>query len=123
MMWYFFFCFRQKTAYEMRISDWSSDVCSADLVAVVGLFAVHLGPRVDLRFAGAAFFAFLLVGRLLGLSFLLVAAVLGAFLERLVALDQVEVAQRQLRGLGKGGMVVEPQDRTRDGSGKSVSVS
>src|SRR3546814_7323316 len=47
-------------------------------VAVVGLFAVHLGPRVDLRFAGAAFFAFLLVGRLLGLSFLLVAAVLGA---------------------------------------------
>src|SRR3546814_7256657 len=27
-----FFCFKQKTAYEMRISDWSSDVCSADLV-------------------------------------------------------------------------------------------
>src|SRR3546814_6487937 len=24
-------CFKQKTAYEMRISDWSSDVCSADL--------------------------------------------------------------------------------------------
>src|SRR3546814_1551232 len=27
----FFFC-RQKTAYDMRISDWSSDVCSSDLV-------------------------------------------------------------------------------------------
>src|SRR3546814_19555348 len=27
----FFFC-KQKTAYEMRISDWSSDVCSSDLV-------------------------------------------------------------------------------------------
>src|SRR3546814_11179995 len=27
----FFFCFKQKTAYEMRISDWSSDVCSSDL--------------------------------------------------------------------------------------------
>src|SRR3546814_10801862 len=26
-----FFCFKQKTAYEMRISDWSSDVCSSDL--------------------------------------------------------------------------------------------
>src|SRR3546814_3267985 len=25
------FCFKQKTAYEMRISDWSSDVCSSDL--------------------------------------------------------------------------------------------
>src|SRR3546814_17394145 len=37
MIWYLFvFCrfffFKQKTAYEMRISDWSSDVCSSDLV-------------------------------------------------------------------------------------------
>src|SRR3546814_5689543 len=29
-LWHFFF-FKQKTAYEMRISDWSSDVCSSDL--------------------------------------------------------------------------------------------
>src|SRR3546814_5202231 len=29
--WSFFFFFKQKTAYEMRISDWSSDVCSSDL--------------------------------------------------------------------------------------------
>src|SRR3546814_15661435 len=28
---YFFFFFKQKTAYEMRISDWSSEVCSSDL--------------------------------------------------------------------------------------------
>src|SRR3546814_1637435 len=28
----FFFFFHQKTAYEMRISDWSSDVCSSDLL-------------------------------------------------------------------------------------------
>src|SRR3546814_10604644 len=32
-MFYFFF-FKQKTAYEMRISDWSSDVCSSDLAAL-----------------------------------------------------------------------------------------
>src|SRR3546814_7042411 len=30
----FFFFFKQKTAYEMRISDWSSDVCSSDLASV-----------------------------------------------------------------------------------------
>src|SRR3546814_2978224 len=30
VVWCFFF-FKQKTAYEMRISDWSSDVCSSDL--------------------------------------------------------------------------------------------
>src|SRR3546814_8782098 len=32
---YFFFFFKQKTAYEMRISDWSSDVCSSDLAYVL----------------------------------------------------------------------------------------
>src|SRR3546814_8027486 len=29
-----FFFFKQKTAYEMRISDWSSDVCSSDLIYI-----------------------------------------------------------------------------------------
>src|SRR3546814_10367438 len=28
------FCLKQKTAYESRISDWSSDVCSSDLIAL-----------------------------------------------------------------------------------------
>src|SRR3546814_4205695 len=36
----FCFFFKQKTAYEMRISDWSSDVCSSDLIAISI-------PRVD----------------------------------------------------------------------------
>src|SRR3546814_9532580 len=31
MLFLVFFFFKQKTAYEMRISDWSSDVCSSDL--------------------------------------------------------------------------------------------
>src|SRR3546814_6174101 len=34
---YEFFVFKQKTAYEMRISDWSSDVCSSDLLRVLSL--------------------------------------------------------------------------------------
>src|SRR3546814_3049432 len=38
------FFFKQKTAYEMRISDWSSDVCSSDLQALLGL---HLRGPVD----------------------------------------------------------------------------
>src|SRR3546814_3592444 len=33
-MIYLFFFVKQKTAYEMRISDWSSDVCSSDLLAL-----------------------------------------------------------------------------------------
>src|SRR3546814_6356548 len=38
-----FFFFKQKTAYEMRISDWSSDVCSSDLrhALPVALVAAH----------------------------------------------------------------------------------
>src|SRR3546814_4527708 len=41
----FFFFFKQKTAYEMRISDWSSDVCSSDLVDVAPrhTFEAHAG--------------------------------------------------------------------------------
>src|SRR3546814_3654769 len=31
ILFFFLFFFKQKTAYEMRISDWSSDVCSSDL--------------------------------------------------------------------------------------------
>src|SRR3546814_8636989 len=40
-----FFFFKQKTAYEMRISDWSSDVCSSDLRGQT--FAVRAAPRAD----------------------------------------------------------------------------
>src|SRR3546814_10026793 len=35
---FFIFFFKQKTAYEMRISDWSSDVCSSDLYTVAIIF-------------------------------------------------------------------------------------
>src|SRR3546814_5768474 len=35
-----FFFFKQKTAYEMRISDWSSDVCSSDLPGPVVKLAI-----------------------------------------------------------------------------------
>src|SRR3546814_20541147 len=40
-MYMFFFFFKQKTAYEMRISDWSSDVCSSDLILVIAFEARH----------------------------------------------------------------------------------
>src|SRR3546814_3329747 len=34
--------FKQKTAYEMRISDWSSDVCSSDLTGLCNNYAIPL---------------------------------------------------------------------------------
>src|SRR3546814_7464659 len=37
------FCFKQKTAYEMRISDWSSDVCSSDLAENIQTSGINLG--------------------------------------------------------------------------------
>src|SRR3546814_1739561 len=44
------FFFKQKTAYEMRISDWSSDVCSSDLrTAGVQAPGVLLLPQLHLR--------------------------------------------------------------------------
>src|SRR3546814_3824173 len=47
----FFFCFQQKTAYDRRISDWSSDVCSSDLMR--GLSPPDRTAGADHR-AGAA---------------------------------------------------------------------
>src|SRR3546814_6105873 len=46
---FLFFFFKQKTAYEMRISDWSSDVCSSDLLAdaAYGRVAAHRANRLD----------------------------------------------------------------------------
>src|SRR3546814_18108950 len=49
LLWFFFF--KQKTAYEMRISDWSSDVCSSDLIYLnvaetgIGTYGVEAGAR------------------------------------------------------------------------------
>src|SRR3546814_12600300 len=48
MCYCYFFFFKQKTAYEMRISDWSSDVCSSDLPLV----RTQVGDRFTL--AGSA---------------------------------------------------------------------
>src|SRR3546814_9405681 len=39
-----FFFFKQKTAYEVRISDWSSDVCSSDLDEDMTILTVELNP-------------------------------------------------------------------------------
>src|SRR3546814_6705287 len=46
---FFFFFFKQKTAYEMRISDWSSDVCSSDLLGRLSFIrrARDLGFSLD----------------------------------------------------------------------------
>src|SRR3546814_1745571 len=54
---FFFFFFKQKTAYEMRISDWSSDVCSSDLagaggdVVVGSVFKLAHRPHLSLAIA------------------------------------------------------------------------
>src|SRR3546814_3331690 len=45
----FFFVFKQKTAYEMRISDWSSDVCSSDLDRLEGRRAAEHAPALGVE--------------------------------------------------------------------------
>src|SRR3546814_5331164 len=57
--WCFVFCFcffKQKTAYEMRISDWSSDVCSSDLAftipSIIVLVLLAIPPLLSGTYAG-----------------------------------------------------------------------
>src|SRR3546814_12190424 len=53
---FYFFFFKQKTAYEMRISDWSSDVCSSDLVTTpngvrnTDAFTLQVAQNAQLNF-------------------------------------------------------------------------
>src|SRR3546814_2686671 len=49
----YFFFFKQKTAYEMRISDWSSDVCSSDLRHQLGRGSHRAHHLVELILAVA----------------------------------------------------------------------
>src|SRR3546814_9041446 len=60
-MVYFFF-FKQKTAYEMRISDWSSDVCSSDLYCA----PVHRSLSESILLGGAPRAVAILNGTLAG---------------------------------------------------------
>src|SRR3546814_10378021 len=50
-----FFFFKQKTAYEMRISDWSSDVCSSDLTAqdILRAWRIYWGSMAKAAAAAA----------------------------------------------------------------------
>src|SRR3546814_1230844 len=51
LVFWFFLFFKQKTAYEMRISDWISDVCSSDLrgrLPVAIIVAIAVGARLAL---------------------------------------------------------------------------
>src|SRR3546814_2328513 len=56
-----FFFFKQKTAYEMRISDWSSDVCSSDLIRLhcePGASSTDFELYIDGQFADSGTVAF-----------------------------------------------------------------
>src|SRR3546814_18846634 len=67
MVLMFFFFFKQKTAYEMRISDWSSDVCSSDLLPLgIDLVRQVLGPGDAAELVHHQVDALLLRGRHVG---------------------------------------------------------
>src|SRR3546814_6937541 len=68
---FIYFFFKQKTAYERRISDWSSDVCSSDL----GFAYEWTGISFEEKQSGGQ------IGLLLGLSFLVVFLLLSALYE------------------------------------------
>src|SRR3546814_16147237 len=76
-----FFFFKQKTAYEMRISDWSSDVCSSDLCPLAFIGAAAEGSIAILPmspFMAAAGSAWLVSAATGGSAFLTPAAVKAA---------------------------------------------
>src|SRR3546814_11632650 len=120
----FVFFFKQKTAYEMRISDWSSDVCSSDLpfpaieiIAIFAAIAIASGPAHDFNdlrpFDGEQLFIFCAQG-----SEPRRGDVVGSVVH--------PRSLRDFRKKGKSRMDVIPADfcpdRKNGGEGKSVAV-
>src|SRR3546814_2763692 len=79
LLWLFFF-FKQKTAYELRISDWSSDVCSSDLLPARPWGGVRMViKRIDVFSAGKIMgIIAAAIGLIAGILFLLFGSVLGS---------------------------------------------
>src|SRR3546814_14367315 len=75
------FFFKQKTAYEMRISDWSSDVCSSDLSIRARLKPLRSGSTTTDTHGGPAMNLFR------NLLFWIVLALVGALLAQLLLAD------------------------------------
>src|SRR3546814_1632394 len=100
----FIFFFKQKTAYEMRISDWSSDVCSSDLPR-----ARHRAQRIDRERAAPR--------PQLDIGDLRAPRALPQIGER-----EREQFAEHLADLGRGDEIAARADRTSVVSGKSGSV-
>src|SRR3546814_10688164 len=86
-----FFFFKQKTAYEVRISDWSSDVCSSDLY--IGLVYVN----VESNLIAAAYTTLVFLVRLLVLCLTLPLFLMAAFVGLVDGL-----VRRDIRRFGAG---------------------
>src|SRR3546814_12158829 len=112
-MYFFFFFFKQKTAYEMRISDWSSDVCSSDLFALAVVILFHHEARRQLGDVGT--------------DDALERAraqdnVAGGLVADVHAGKQIGVAAIEGGGGDEHGIHVKQQDRKSDVEGQSVYV-
>src|SRR3546814_3650582 len=65
---FYFFFFKQKTAYEMRISDWSSDVCSSDLSWRMTAASQWKILAYFILLGIAMFVVFMILGMIVGVS-------------------------------------------------------
>src|SRR3546814_6657712 len=110
-------CFKQKTAYEVRISDWSSDVCSSDLLEVqrqLGGAGLERGQQgnheLGAAFQGQCHHA--VVADALGAQIL--AEAVGLLVEFTVSQGDLAVADRQLLGVS-GHLLFEALVQARRG--------
>src|SRR3546814_1619095 len=99
---YLFFFFKQKTAYEMRISDWSSDVCSSDLRAAMVAATMHAQATPIGRIAAAVEFP---IQPTLEALATLDAAVDGRSARERGTPSKLKILYELRRSLGLGGMI------------------
>src|SRR3546814_2861349 len=94
----FVFFFKQKTAYEMRISDWSSDVCSSDLIPSMPKIPDDQKPAIGKVIAPEALFWFRW-GAMSTLITGLILAAMNGYIVDAIALGRSEEHTSELQSL------------------------
>src|SRR3546814_15202045 len=114
-----FFFFKQKTAYEMRISDWSSDVCSSDLISLPSRARSDARGDVDRLAFGQADDRLLHVAARVGLALPALGLALG---DQRVDAEHLDVEQRLAGRLDRrpGRVVVAAAEIGRASGGAGV---
>src|SRR3546814_1986907 len=118
----FFFFFKQKTSYEMRISDWSSDVCSSDLLLAEDAVPLERQRLHGVQHAAVALAVDVLHGELVGAQLVGALVGVGTGLRHVESEGHRRVAARIVAEVGAEGVPHEEGGRCDGAAARRAEI-